>query len=64
VNRPKKVSIKGIVKAALGVTHSCLLTKHGKIYCGGVGTNGELGIDLNPTITGYETIAVTYKCYE
>jgi alpha-tubulin suppressor-like RCC1 family protein len=53
VNYPKKVNIKGIVKAALGVTHSCLLTKHGKVYCGGVGTNGELGIVLDPTILRY-----------
>jgi len=53
VNRPKKVILKGIIKAALGVSHTCLLSREGKIYCGGVGTNGELGIDLNPSITGY-----------
>jgi alpha-tubulin suppressor-like RCC1 family protein len=64
VVRPRRVNLKGVVKAALGVTHSCLLTKQGRVYCGGVGTSGELGIDLNPTVTGYETIAVAYKAYE
>lgn len=50
---PTKINIKNVRKAALGVSHSCLLTTGGKVYCGGVGTNGELGVDLNPTITGY-----------
>ena len=61
VNEPLVVKLKGIRKAALGVNHSCLLTKEGKVYCGGVGSNGELGMPLDPTVTGYETIEVASK---
>ena len=40
VSSPVKVGIKGVAKAALGVSHTCLLTKSGAIYCGGVGSSG------------------------
>lgn len=45
--------LKNVIKAALGVSHTCLLLKDGRVFGGGVGTNGELGIDLNPTVPGY-----------
>ena len=40
----------------MGVTHSCLLSKEGRAYCGGIGTNGELGIELEPSIEGFSLI--------
>lgn len=63
VTIPTKVGVKGINKAALGISHTCLLTKNGVLYSGGVGTSGELGVDLNPSIPGYETITVPHKTY-
>ena len=47
------IPISGVVKASLGVTHSAILTKNGKVFCGGIGTNGELGIELNQSVTGF-----------
>ena len=61
VSYPTQVKIGQVTKAALGVTHTCLLTQTGKVYCGGIGSNGELGMQLQPSITGYETIEAAPK---
>ena len=51
---PVQIKIGKVKKAALGVNHTCLLTSEGKVFCGGVGTDGELGVHLSPLITGYD----------
>lgn len=51
-----KISISDVSTASLGINHSCLITKNGNIYAGGVGTHGELGIALDEHITGFERI--------
>jgi alpha-tubulin suppressor-like RCC1 family protein len=37
---PKRVTIRDVVSASLGVSHSALITVGGSLYCGGVGTYG------------------------
>ena len=44
---PKRVPIRDVKAAGLGVSHSALITKNGLLYCGGVGSNGELGVALD-----------------
>jgi len=41
---PKRVPIRDVKEAGLGVSHSALITKNGLLYCGGVGSYGELGV--------------------
>ncbi|CAM6006603.1 unnamed protein product [Sphagnum balticum] len=55
---PQLVIIRDVAKAGLGVSHSCVITKAGYLYCGGVGTNGELSLTLSDKITGFEKIEV------
>ena len=40
ISKPTKINLRHIYKASLGISHTCLLDKYGKVYCGGVGTNG------------------------
>lgn len=47
VNEPKKITIREVVKASLGVSHSMIITANGCVYGGGTGRNGELGVHLN-----------------
>lgn len=53
---PKKVPIRDVVFASLGVSHSAIITASGSLYCGGIGTYGELGVILNEYITGWEKL--------
>lgn len=47
VNEPKKIAIREVVKASLGVSHSMIITASGCAYGGGTGRNGELGVPLD-----------------
>lgn len=47
VHVPMRVPIRDVIAAGLGVNHSCIITRNGELYCGGVGTHGELGIALD-----------------
>ena len=35
-----------VIDASLGYNHTLILTEDGSVYSGGIGTHGELGIEL------------------
>lgn len=47
VYEPKKIPIREVVKASLGVSHSMVITASGYVFGGGTGRNGELGVQLD-----------------
>lgn len=61
---PRRISIRDVKSASLGVSHSAIVTESGLVYCGGVGTHGELGVDLNETHFGWEKLEVADRQFE
>ena len=55
---PRKVPIKNIEDASLGVTHSAIITSNGSVFTGGTGRSGELGVVLDNGISGWEKLEV------
>jgi|JI6StandDraft_1071083.scaffolds.fasta_scaffold60591_2 alpha-tubulin suppressor-like RCC1 family protein len=43
---PVKNSLLGVVQVSLGVNHTCVITREGKLFAGGDGTSGQLGCHL------------------
>jgi alpha-tubulin suppressor-like RCC1 family protein len=61
---PRRIAIRDIRTASLGVSHSAVVTESGLVYCGGVGTHGELGVVLNESHSGWEKIEVADRQFE
>jgi alpha-tubulin suppressor-like RCC1 family protein len=50
---PRRIPIRDVKTAALGTSHSAIVTLQGLVFCGGVGTSGELGAILNEAQSGW-----------
>ena len=53
ISSPKRIAIRDVSAVGLGVSHSAIVTKGGQVYCGGVGTYGELGVVLDERQGGW-----------
>lgn len=49
---PVRIGLRGVVKASLGINHTCVITKEGKLFAGGDGTFGQLGRFLSENVVG------------
>lgn len=54
VYEPRKIPIREVVKASLGVSHTMVITASGCLFGGGTGRNGELGVHLDQSVEGWE----------
>ena len=43
---PTKNGLLSVMQASLGVNHTCVITREGKLFAGGDGTCGQLGCRL------------------